>query len=116
MPRTSNKTMIKARELRRTMSLPEGLLWQVLRKRPAGFKFRRQHPIGPYIVDFYCPTRHLAIEVDGEVHSMGTQPAHDARRNEYLRFSGVRVVRFGAIDVMRNMNGVMKTILAEVSA
>ena len=116
MPRTSNKTIIRARELRRTMTLPEGLLWQVLRKRPAGFKFRRQHPLGPYIVDFYCPTRHLAIEVDGEVHSMGEQPAHDARRDEYMRLSGVRLVRFNAGDVMRNMDGVVRTILAEASA
>ena len=54
MPQTSNDTIVRARELRRSMTLPEGLLWIELRKRPGGHKFRRQHPLGPYILDFYC--------------------------------------------------------------
>ena len=64
--RAPDKTIGRARELRRTMSLPEIVLWQALRKgRLAGLRFRRQHPIGPYIFDFYCPSALLAIEVDG---------------------------------------------------
>src|SRR5688572_12392792 len=115
MRRTSNKTTVKARELRRTMSLPENMLWQALHKRPAGFKFRRQHPLGPFIVDFYCPVRHLAVEVDGEAHGLGDNPGRDKRRDEFLRLKGFRVIRFAARDVMRSMNGVMQMILAEVS-
>jgi very-short-patch-repair endonuclease len=64
--RISDNTFERARELRRQMSLPEIVLWQALRKaRLGGLRFRRQHPIGPYIVDFYCPAARLAIEVDG---------------------------------------------------
>ena len=64
-PREKNETVLKARALRRNMTLPEGMLWLELRKRPGGFKFRRQHPIGNYIVDFYCPAVRLVVEVDG---------------------------------------------------
>ena len=59
----------RARQLRRSLSLPEAKLWTLLRTRPDGFKFRRQHPVGPYIVDFYCPEARLAIEVDGASHA-----------------------------------------------
>jgi very-short-patch-repair endonuclease len=116
MKHAPNRSVIKARELRRTMSLPEGLLWQVLRRRPGGFKFRRQHPLGPFIVDFFCASRHLAIEVDGIAHDMGENPMNDAIRDAYLREHGIRIVRFAAKDVLRNMNGVVKVILAEASS
>ena len=116
MQRTPNKSVIRARELRRTMSLPEGMLWQILRKRPGGFKFRRQHLFGPFVVDFFCAARQLAIEVDGEVHSMGTEPVRDKNRDAFLRRQGVRVVRFDAKDVFQNMDNVVRTILAEASA
>src|SRR4051794_27024263 len=62
---TTKKTVEKARRLRREMSRPEARLWPVLRTRPEGFKFRRQHPVGPYVLDFYRPGAKLAIEVDG---------------------------------------------------
>src|SRR3546814_8709223 len=58
-------TLKRARKLRSEMSLPERMLWRLLRGRPDGFKFRRQHPAGIYILDFYCPAVRLAIEVDG---------------------------------------------------
>src|SRR5260370_33825496 len=64
--RAPEKTFRRARQLRQQMSLPEVVLWQALRKaRFAGLRIRRQHPIGPYILDFYCPAARLAIEVDG---------------------------------------------------
>ena len=81
MRMTGNATIIKARELRRTMSLPEGLLWQELRKRPGGYKFRRQHPILDFIADFYCPTARLILEVDGAAHDMGDRPRRDVERD-----------------------------------
>src|SRR3954453_15786210 len=88
--RTPIKQVKRARKLRREMSLPEVLLWQVLRKRPEGFKFSRQFPIGPITVDFACLERRLVIEVDGEGHSYGEQPRRDAARDAMLRQHGFR--------------------------
>jgi len=61
--------VMKAREFRRSPTLPESLLWQHLRQRPHGLKFRRQHPFGPFIADFYCPAARLVVEVDGGSHT-----------------------------------------------
>jgi very-short-patch-repair endonuclease len=105
-----NAVLLKARELRRRPTLPEGMLWQVLRKRPNGLKFRRQHPFGWYIVDFYCPAAQLVVEVDGDSHSLGNNPRHDARRDRWLREQGLRVVRFGAADVMSDIDSVVTAI------
>ena len=116
MKRNANDNILKARALRRNMTLPEGLLWQVLRQRPGGFKFRRQHPVGPFVVDFYCPARRLAIEVDGVSPNMGDDPGRDVRRDAYLRKIGLRVIRFDASDVLHNMDGVAHSILADASA
>ncbi|MEO6361557.1 MAG: endonuclease domain-containing protein [Sphingomicrobium sp.] len=102
--------MLQARALRRDMTLPEGLLWQALRQRPDGFKFRRQHPIGRYIVDFYCPAARLVIEVDGQVHSMGDRPERDLKRDVWLEAQGLRVLRFAALDVMRERDSVVSAI------
>jgi very-short-patch-repair endonuclease len=106
-----NAVVMKARELRRSPTLPEGLLWQRLRIRPGDLKFRRQHPIGPYIVDFYCPAARLVVEVDGESHGMGDRPARDARRDHWLREQGLRVVRFNAADVMKDVGSAVTGIL-----
>jgi very-short-patch-repair endonuclease len=84
------------------MSLPEGLLWNHLRKRPLGVKFRNHHPIGNLVVDFYCAIRRLVIEVDGISHDMGSNPERDRRRDALLRFQGFEVVRILATDVLRN--------------
>jgi very-short-patch-repair endonuclease len=72
--RALEKTFDRARALRRKMSLPEVVLWQALRRgQVAGLRFRRQHPIGPYILDFYCLSARLAIEVDGFAHDNAVQ-------------------------------------------
>ena len=79
--RAPDRTFQRARHLRRGMSLPEIVLWQALRKlRLGGLRFRRQHPIGPYILDFYCPSARLAIEVDGFAHDTVAEAHRDARR------------------------------------
>jgi very-short-patch-repair endonuclease len=106
-----NTTVLRARELRRRPTLPEGLLWQALRQRPSGLKFRRQHPLGWYIADFYCPAARLVVEVDGESHSMGANPQHDARRDDWLRRQGLRVLRFAARDVMKDLDSVVTAII-----
>ncbi len=99
------------------MSPPEHLLWAQLKGRQLeGFKFRRQHPFDPYVLDFYCPTKKLAIEVDGEGHSMGDQPMRDARRDGFLKKHGIQVLRVSAEDVFREMNAVVLTILARLEA
>ena len=77
----------KARQSRRELSLPEKLLWVRIRRNE--LKFRRQQPIGEYMLDFYCPAAKLAIEVDGMAHSMGDNPARDARRDAFLAVSGI---------------------------
>ena len=101
--RAPEKTFRRARQLRRQMSLPEVVLWQALRKaRFAGLRVRRQHPIGPYILDFYCPAARLAIEVDGFAHDNAVAATHDARRDAWLAQRGVRVMRINAAEVLRD--------------
>jgi very-short-patch-repair endonuclease len=84
------------------MNLPEIVLWRVLRRgQVSGLRFRRQHPIGPYILDFYCPSAHLAIEVDGFAHDAAPQVRHDEQRQAWLRQQGINVLRVRAADVLR---------------
>jgi very-short-patch-repair endonuclease len=109
--REKNEAVLLARALRRNMTLPEGMLWQALRQRPDGFKFRRQHPIGRCVADFYCPSSRLIIEVDGESHSMGDQPERDQRRDHWLREQGLHVLRVSAVDVIRDLPSVVMAIL-----
>ena len=78
-------TVERARELRRRLTLPEVILWQAIRGgKVGGVRFRRQHPVGPYILDFYCEKIGLAVEVDGQGHSDPDQMRHDARRTVWL--------------------------------
>src|SRR4029453_15475474 len=111
-PREKNETVLRARALRRDMTLPEGLLWLKLRKRPSGFKFRRQHPLGRCILDFYCAAVRLAVEIDGMSHELGSNPVRDARRDSWLRGQGLEVIRLNAADVMLNMDAVIEAIIA----
>jgi very-short-patch-repair endonuclease len=111
-------TLKRARSLRRTMSLPEVLLWQAIRaKRLKGLVFRRQHPIGPYILDFYCSSARLAVEVDGRAHESERQWTHDARRDEWLAGKNIRVLRIPATDILNDerLEGVLASV-AQVAA
>jgi very-short-patch-repair endonuclease len=94
------------------MSLPEVLLWQVLRKRPSGLKFRKQFPIDQMTVDFACLSHRLAIEVDGEGHSYGDQPRRDAARDALLKREGFHVMRIAARNVLKDMDSVVRGIVA----
>lgn len=89
-----------AKRLRRELTLPEVLLWQILRTRPQGLKFRRQHPVGPYVLDFYCPAVKLGIEIDGIAHDMSDHPERDTRRDDWLKEQGIAVLRISARDVL----------------
>ena len=106
----------KARGLRRSMSLPEVLLWRELRSKPDGVQFRRQHPAGPYVLDFFCATANLAIEVDGEAHNYGDRPQRDLARDAWLLKQGVEVLRIPAAEVLKNLDGVMQAISSAVDA
>jgi len=103
----------RARALRKTMSAPERKLWHALRARQIeGARFRRQHPIGSYVVDFVCLERRLVVEVDGGQHTEDEQIAHDARRDRWLEAEGYRVLRVPTIEVYGNIAGVVDAIWA----
>jgi len=106
------ETIRRARRLRREMSLPEVLLWQELRKRPAGLKFRKQHPGGPYVGDFFCHAARLVIEVDGEGHERGDRPRRDAARDAWFAERCFAVMRIPAEEVLSNLEGVVQGIVA----
>jgi very-short-patch-repair endonuclease len=95
------------------MTPPELRLWNVLKLRPEGFKFRRQHPLGPYTLDFFCYETALAIEVDGLSHDFGSNPQRDIRRDAWVAEQGVRTVRFPATDVRDNLEEVLTSIVEE---
>jgi very-short-patch-repair endonuclease len=101
----------RARRLRRQMSLPEVLLWQQLRAHPGGFKFRHQHPLGPYVLDFFCRETGLAIEVDGAAHGMGDNPQRDERRDQWAAEQAVMTLRLTAVDVLGEMEAVMRLVV-----
>ena len=105
-------TVQRARKLRREMTLPEVKLWGVLRERPGGFKFRRQHPAGVYILDFYCAAVRLAIEVDGWAHDTGGVAKADAARGAALREQHIATLRVPATVVLEDVEPVVTRIVA----
>jgi very-short-patch-repair endonuclease len=101
-----------ARRLRKEMTPPKISLWLALRRNEMGLRFRRQHSAGDYVLDFYCAPAMLAIEVDGEAHARGDRPARDAVRDAWLASQGVRVLRYPAKEVLTNLEGVVRQIIA----
>jgi very-short-patch-repair endonuclease len=98
-----------AKKLRRKPTPAEAVLWERVRgKRVLGYRFRRQHPVGRAILDFYCPEGRLCIELDGPVHDQTRE--HDAARNAWLATHGVRVLRFRNEDVFTNLDRVIARI------
>lgn len=92
MPRKRiERNVTRARQLRSALSLPEALLWRLLKGSPAGVHIRSQHPIGTYVLDFYCAKAKIAFEIDGKVHDMGDHPEHDVQRDAWLRGEGTRL-------------------------
>ncbi len=102
----------KARSLRKNATDVEQLLWSLLRDRQlAGHKFRRQHPIGDYVADFFCHEANLVVELDGGQHNEEKQKQKDIKRTAFLESQGLRVIRFWNNEVLQNTEGVMETIL-----
>ena len=104
-------TVYQARQLRKHMSPSEVRLWSVLRLRPEGLQFRKQHPFGPVVFDFFCKSAGVAIEVDGFAHDFGDGPARDRRRDQWARGQGVETLRIPAEEVRRNLEGVVTHIV-----
>jgi very-short-patch-repair endonuclease len=94
------------------MTPPERRLWAVMQSRPDGFKFRHQHPMGAYTLDFFCHAAALAIEVDGIAHEMGDNPKRDEERDARIAEQGIEVLRIPAIELKHNLEGVLQLILA----
>ncbi|MEG3087948.1 endonuclease domain-containing protein [Sphingomonas sp. PB4P5] len=101
-----------AKRLRTEMTPPEIALWLALRQNEAGLRFRKQHAVSDYVLDFYCAPASLVIEVDGEAHSSGDRPMRDATRDAWLAAKGLLVLRYPARDVLANVNDVAQQIIA----
>ena len=105
------------RRFRSNMTGQETRLWSRLRARQLqGLKFRRQHGIGPYIVDFYCPEQSLVIEVDGDSHADADQIVKDQLRDRYFQSLGLRVIRYINDDILKNLDGVLEDLAERLSS
>jgi very-short-patch-repair endonuclease len=103
--------MSRAKQLRKNMTDAERLLWRELRSRQlSGHKFRRQQPLGGFIVDFVCLEKRLIVELDGGQHSEQDQAAYDASRTTWLTHNGFRVLRFWDHEVMKDLVTVKEAI------
>ena len=104
-----------AKLLRRTLTNAETIVWSRIRyARERGYKFRRQHPIGPFVADFACIRARLVIEIDGATHSSDEQRAYDLRRDAYMRTHGWRVLRIPNADVYQHLDDVIDSIFATI--
>ena len=114
LKRATNQTRRRAIDLRRKATQPKQILWSILcRRKLGGLKFRRQHPIEPYIVDYYCASAKLIVELDGESHE-GRQ-SYDEQRQTHLRNLGLKIVRVLNDDVLNNLDGVAEFLLREAT-
>ncbi|MGH8588738.1 MAG: endonuclease domain-containing protein [Gammaproteobacteria bacterium] len=110
--RSSKPMQLRARQLRRAMTPAEMKLWQHLRRGQLGVQFRRQHAVGPCIVDFFCAKAKLVVEVDGDSHSDPAQAEHDAERTRWLQEQKqYRVMRFWNDEVLHNAETVLGRIV-----
>ena len=99
-----------AKDLRKNMTEAEKILWFHLKQKPDGFKFRRQHPLGVYIADFYCHKLKLVIELDGSVHNVDEVKANDEIRQRVIEESGIKVIRFTNERVFNDLEMVIQEI------
>ncbi len=107
----------RRKELRNNSTPAERLLWSMLQhSNLGGYKFRRQHSVGSYILDFYCPSKRLAIELDGDSHFTDAAIESDRERTAYLNALNITVLRFLNSDVYDNLNIVCERILRELKA
>lgn len=109
---TTASTVHLARDLRKNQTDSESILWNQIRGRKlGGLKFRRQHPIGPYVLDFFCLEANLGIELDGSVHQSEEQTLKDQQRTLWLEQNHIRVIRFTNSEVEHHLGDVLQKIL-----
>ena len=106
----SHLIFANAKHLRKNMTAAETVLWMYLKVGIDGFKFRRQHPINRFIVDFYCVKIKLVIEVDGDIHEIPENKIYDIGRSQILNDFGISVIRFSNKQIMDNIEYVLKLI------
>lgn len=107
--------LARAREMRRPQTPAEATLWQALRKRHLGYKFRRQHPIDRFIIDFYCAEAKLCLEIDGPSHFEAAQQEYDAARTAHLEAQGYHLIRFTNNEVRYNLEAVVDKIIQTIT-
>lgn len=103
----------KARSLRKEDTKAEKILWKKLRGNKLKVKWRRQHPVDMYILDFYSPTIKLCIEIDGSVHNIKENKEYDKTREEYLKIKSIKTLRFWNSEIEKDLNKVIETIKKE---
>lgn len=108
-----NNEVLKERrkELRQRQTKAEEILWWHLRRKSFGIKFKRQHSIGGYILDFYCPQKKLIIELDGEIHNTREAKEYDEVRDKYFRELDYKILRFKNAEVENNFEMVLEKII-----
>jgi very-short-patch-repair endonuclease len=110
------RTVANARRRRKEMSLPEVKLWQAIRGGQIDrLKFRRQHPIGPFVLDFFCPARRLAVEVDGLEHYTEDRAEKDAARDRWLARQGIMTLRIPASWVLDSVDSAVLAIRGQLT-
>lgn len=108
----SDHNYAAARKLRRNLSLPEVLLWRIF-KHTDGIKLRKQHPVGHYVIDFYCAAAKLGIEIDGIAHDMGDRPMFDRERDAFIGAQGISIIRISAREVLADVEAAAESIIVE---
>lgn len=116
MRRDETLSRTRAKGFRKTLTRSEVILWAALRRGATGWRFRRQHPIGPYIADFACIQARLVVEVDGATHSSPQELAHDRRRTAYLGGQAWRVLRVSSMDVYEDCDAVVRFVCGALGA
>ncbi len=115
IPKARKRMIARGRRLRRESTFPERLLWGRLRNhRCAGLKFRRQHAVGPYVVDFFCASERIVVELDGRSHD--DRGPQDRERQDYLERQGLSVMRFSNDRLLADLDGVVEAIAAACPA
>jgi very-short-patch-repair endonuclease len=117
MTKVYNILKLKERrsKLRENQTPQEIILWSKLRREQLGFKFRRQHSVGGYIADFYCPAKKLIIEIDGSQHFEKNAKEYDKNRTKFFEGLDIKVLRFDNSEINTNIEGVILKIITELS-
>jgi len=109
-----SKNLAKRILLRKSQTPQETILWSKLRNNQLGFKFKRQYSVGPYVLDFYCSSKKLAVEIDGSQHIENKE--YDNQRSDYLSVFNIKVIRFWNNEINTNIDGVILKITTELNA